>query len=754
MMSRRLLTVLSIIVLGLSRGVYSGNYFQRVATYPVCEQTSFFCNIDTTIGRSVTTSIDGNTLVYTDSELSTVGFVDISDPSNPRPSGTVQLDGIPKFVVQVRNLALVPIVEGNSPSRLVVIDIEEAKVLTRIDLSGVASHIAVSPDGTYVALTFEKPSSSDENLPTFIATIDLTSPIWVAFDIQLYNLDDSIRFPSDPEPKSLSINADNIVAVSLQKNNGVILINLATREIITTIDTGMVTLDNVDLTVDRVLSQSESSFNLLREPNGIAWIDDRYFVTADEGGIDGGSRGFTIYDSTDGEIAYTSGSLIDHVTASIGHYPELLSNANGGEPENVSFGKFGDRDLIFLSVERSGVIAVFDVSEPTDPDLVQILPAGVTVQRAFPIPQRNLLAVGTKMDFPSARSSITIYEGGFSQNSYPTILSDNRDGGDTPIPWGALSGLAGETRTDDEVDSSRGKGKGESDPPPIILYAVEDSFYRKSRFFTIDVSKNPAQMVAETRLRDGRNLLKTVDTAFKSKLVNDEDDTVNLDLEGIAIIPDETSFWVVSEGKGDKSDASSFQAINYLIKVDDEGDIIKVVTLPDSVNLNQRDGGFVGVAVGEDSFSHKVVVAFKEAWGDESAPRLGVYDTFKDTWQFYFYPLDRPESPLGGWVAIADIAPLGSDAEFLVLERDNQAGPAAAVKRIYKIDLADHSPSETVEKTLVRDIMSDLRAEGGLIVEKVEGVAVDRTGDVWIVNDNDGLDLTNGETLLLNVHTI
>jgi len=732
-------------------------YFQRVATYPACELASFFCAIDTTVARSVTTSSDGNTLIYTDSELLKVGFVDISNPDNPKPSEIIELDGIPKYVVQARNLALVTVVVEDSPSLLVVIDIEEARVITKITLSGVANHIAVSPDDNYVALTFEK--SSNDNPPNFIAVIDLTDRIWTPFEIEISDLD-GIRFPSDPEPKQLSINEDNVVAVSLQKNNGVVLIDLRRRKVITTIDAGLVTLDNVDVTIDRVISQSESSFNLLREPNGIAWIDDRYFVTADEGILDGGSRGFTIFDSINEEIAYTSGSLIDHLTASIGHYPEQLSNGNSGEPESVSFGKFDRQNLIFLSIKNSGVITVFDVSEPTDPDLIQVLPAGLSVGKVFPIPQRNLLVVGTKMDFPSARSSVTIYEGGFLRNKYPTIISNDRDKSDTPIPWGALSGLAGETRPENDPFGApnlirkyqNSRGKGNRDPRPIVLYAVEDSFYRKSRIFTINAAKSPARLVAETRIKDRYNLLKNADMAFQSKLVN-QDNTVNLDLEGIAIIPDETTLWVVSEGKGNKND-DSFHSINYLIKVDDEGDIIKVVTLPDSVNNNQRDGGFAGVAVGDDVFSDKVVVAFKEAWNDESAPRLGVYDMLEDTWEFYFYPLDPSESPLGGRVVIADIAPLGDDAEFLVLERDDQAGPAAAVKRIYKIDLADHSPNDTIEKTLVRDIISDLRAEGGLIVEKVEGMAVDNTGDVWIVNDNDGVHLTNGETLLLNVETI
>lgn len=45
----------------------------------------------------------------------------------------------------------------------------------------------------------------------------------------------------------------------------------------------------------------------------------------------------------------------------------------------------------------------------------------------------------------------------------------------------------------------------------------------------------------------------------------------------------------------------------------------------------------------------------------------------------------------------------------------------------------------------------DLAAPGGLIPEKIEGLAVTRHGQVWIVNDNDGVDDNSGETELLNL---
>jgi hypothetical protein len=143
-------------------------------------------------------------------------------------------------------------------------------------------------------------------------------------------------------------------------------------------------------------------------------------------------------------------------------------------------------------------------------------------------------------------------------------------------------------------------------------------------------------------------------------------------------------------------------------------------------------------------------VAFQRAWTGETNPRIGLYDVVKDVWTFVFYPLDAVASQNGGWVGISDISSLGN-GEFLILERDNQGGPDAVIKRIYKIDLSSAFADSTISKVLVRDLMADLAAAGGLIPEKVEGLAVTPAGDVFIVNDNDGIDGVSGETQLINL---
>jgi hypothetical protein len=56
-----------------------------------------------------------------------------------------------------------------------------------------------------------------------------------------------------------------------------------------------------------------------------------------------------------------------------------------------------------------------------------------------------------------------------------------------------------------------------------------------------------------------------------------------------------------------------------------------------------------------------------------------------------------------------------------------------------------------VTKELVRDLIPDLQAWGGYVVDKVEGFAIDAAGTGWVVTDNDGVDDSSGETFFWSI---
>ncbi len=750
-------------------------FFHRVASFPVCMQLDATCNVDTaTAAEIVTATEDGNTLVYTDSPLGVIGYVDITDPSSPSPIKTTDVSGEPTSVSMKGKYALVGVNTSPSfvlPSGLLrVYDIESMSdtPVVSIDLGGQPDSVAISPDGNYAAVVIE--NERDEELTStgleegdipqlpagklvVIDTSDENPANWSATDVGLTGLAGAVA-PTDPEPEFVDINTDNLAVVTLQENNAIALVDLETKTVTTSFSAGVVDLSNVDATEEdtALVSQTESLTGIPREPDGVAWIGTTHFATADEGDWMGGSRGFSIFD-TSGAVVFSSGSSMDHLAAMVGHYPEARSENKGNEPENVEYGVIDGQPLLFVNSERASLVFVYDVENPTTPTLKQILPAGVGPEGGLAIEDRGLLVVASEEDNrgDKIRSVLNIYRASEESPTYPTLVSADRMNG-TPIPWAAMSGLAAGSGT--------------------TMYAIEDSFFGSNRIFTIDTSTFPATLTDELRIVDTNDVFASLatddvtsdDDAFSSsdldRMIND-DKTVNIDPEGISVASG-GGFWIASEGAGSvgiqddpdevgDQDTRPIDSLNLIFKVDADGTIEDVITLPPNINALQVRFGFEGIA----EYDGKLYVAFQRAWDGEEAgkARIGIYDIAGETWEFVFYPLDAVTSQAGGWVGLSDITSMG-DGTFLIVERDDQAGPDASIKRLYTVDLSNYTPDGDVIKTATVDLMSTLAAAGGLIPEKIEGSALDASGHVWIINDNDGVDDNSGETQLIDLGSL
>lgn len=126
-------------------------------------------------------------------------------------------------------------------------------------------------------------------------------------------------------------------------------------------------------------------------------------------------------------------------------------------------------------------------------------------------------------------------------------------------------------------------------------------------------------------------------------------------------------------------------------------------------------------------------------------------------WGFVHYPLDA--APEGAWVGLSELTSIGN-GQFLVIERDNQQGPAAEVKRLYRIDLSGIQPVAEgqafplVNKRLERDLLPELKSTGGWVLDKVEGAAVDKLGRLFVVTDNDGVEDASGEARFMRLGTV
>ncbi|TIU89312.1 MAG: alkaline phosphatase, partial [Mesorhizobium sp.] len=76
--------------------------FNRVASFAVAGNLPADVEKTTpTSSEIITATEDGMTLVYSDSPLGAVGFIDITDPKAPKAGGIVKIEGEPTSVVVI-----------------------------------------------------------------------------------------------------------------------------------------------------------------------------------------------------------------------------------------------------------------------------------------------------------------------------------------------------------------------------------------------------------------------------------------------------------------------------------------------------------------------------------------------------------------------------------------------------------------------------------------------------------------------------
>ncbi len=699
--------------------------FNRIASFPVNLNLPDDVDQKTeTSAEIITVSGDGMALIYSDSPAGRIGFIGIANPSQPKPAGSVSVDGEPTSVSVAGDKVLAGVNTSESYShpsgKLVAINIASKEVTASCDLGGQPDSVAVSADGTLAAVAIE--NERDEDLD------DGVIPQMPAGYVTIFKLDNGVPdcagmikadvtgladvAGDDPEPEFVDFNSLNEIVVTLQENNYIVVLNGETGAVVSHFSAGSIGLSNVDTEEEGALTFDGKLDNVPREPDAVQWLDDNRFVIANEGDYKGGSRGFTIF-SKSGKVLYESGLDFEYRVAMAGHYPEKRSGNKGVEPEGLEVKTFGDATYIFVLSERGSVIGVYR-DTGGDPEFVQLLPTGLAPEGAIAIPSRNLLAVSNEADLVEEnglRSHVTLYELGDRPSTYPMLVSSMDDNG-RPIGWGAMSGLA-------------------SDPEkPGILYAVNDSFYAmQPTIFTIDANEAPAKIIAATPVTRAGHPAQL------------------LDLEGIAV-DGKGGFWLASEGRTDRGVPHAIYHVNV------KGEIKQTIGLPAELASVEKRFGFEGITTIGDSDDLTLWMAVQREWGDDEKGfvKLVSYTPKTKAWGAVRYPLDKPEK---GWIGLSEITVHGD--HVYVIERDNQIGEAAKVKKLYRIALSQMVPAglggdlPVVDKEEVHDFIPDLKSTGGYVVDKIEGFAIDAAGNGYAVTDNDGVDDSNGETLFFSI---
>lgn len=700
--------------------------FQRTASFPVARNLP--PDVDPSAETSaeiVAATADGLLLVYTDGPRRALGLVDIVDPAGPKRGGSISLSGAPTALAVVGRRAFVALDLSESPQApkgaLAEIDLSAGSEVARCALDGQPDALSAAPDGSFLAVAVE--NQRDERVnggappqspPGFLALLPLQGAA-LNCDAQVtVELTGLAEFaPEDPEPEFVDVNAAGEVAVTLQENNHVVIVS-SEGEVLSHFGAGRVALEGVDATRDGALAFDDALPPAPREPDAVHWLGPDRLATANEGDLAGGTRGFTIFDRR-GAVIFDSGAAFERALARHGHFPEARAHKKGAEPEGLEAARFDGVQHLFVGAERGSAVGVYKIAaaEPEAPSaeraprLAQILPAGVGPEGLTAIPSRDLLVAANEVDLRrrgGAGAHLTIYQRGPAPRAYPQLMSEETQDG-ALLGWGALSGLT--------ADLER----------PGVFYAVNDGFYAaQPMIFEIDAAAAPSKILRAFSVTEA------------------EAPVSGLDLEGVAADAD-GGFWLLSLS-GDSG--------AELLRTTSDGRVTARVSAPLARDAQQTtpDGGGLAVIDGV------VWIALGAGWANDPAGHatLLAYDVAADRWGAVRYPLEPIDQGARGLTALAH-----DGAHLYFIERDDQVGRAARIKKVFRTPVSALTPAalETtppiLSKTFVRDLRPDLAAGGGYVLKKPAGLAIDVAGRMMMVTDNDGVDGTSGETRFMTL---
>ena len=368
----------------------------------------------------IVASDGANLLVYTNSEKGSIDFVNIADPSAPVADGSIDVGGEPTSVAVAKGMAFVAVNTSKSytePSgKLLIIDIYTRDVLQETALAGQPDSIAVDANNKFIAIAIENERNEDIN--------DALIPQYPAGNLAIVDTLGNVKYvdlrglasiaPSDPEPEFVDINGLGEIVVTLQENNHIVIVD-RNGNIVNHFSAGLVDLNNIDTVKDGVYNPVNSLKNVRREPDAVKWIDDNHFATANEGDYKvkipgqakrGGSRGWTIFHK-DGTIVYESAESFETALAEAGYWPDKRAGKKGVEPESIEVATIDGHRVVFVGAERANAVGVYDVSNLSAPQLLQILPTGKAPEGLVAIPERRLFVTSNEGD---AKNSLSIFK--------------------------------------------------------------------------------------------------------------------------------------------------------------------------------------------------------------------------------------------------------------------------------------------------------------------------------------------------------
>ncbi len=393
---------------------------------------------------------------------SRVDVVDLQNPASPKFLQSIDITPYGGGVnsVAVKNGILAAAVEANvkqNDGKVVLFDTKTFALLKQVPVGALPDMVTFSPDGAFILSANEGEPSSDYTVDPNgsisvisvadnfnVVTLDFTPFNNAQAELEARGLrvfGPNATLAMDVEPEYITVSDDSKTAwVSLQENNAMAKVDLATKSITSIIPLGFkdhtlsgneFDASDVDNAIafanwpvkgiyhpdalaafsvhgtDYVISANEGDareYDAFVEeervrkltldptafPNAAELQKDvnlgRLKVTTTLGDTDGdgdydalyafGARSFSIWHGATGAQVYDSGSEIDRRLAAASLYPDDRSDDKGAEPEGVAVGIVNGRTIAFVGAERADAVLVFDVTNPGSPQFLQVLETG------------------------------------------------------------------------------------------------------------------------------------------------------------------------------------------------------------------------------------------------------------------------------------------------------------------------------------------------------------------------------------------
>ena len=454
-------------------------------------------------------SLGGKLFVLASGGGGTLQVIDATNPAAPALKARVTYGNyVSTSVAAYKDLvavALVPADYDTNPSKGVVRFFRMGAdgtltLLQDVQVGYLPDGIAFSEDGRQLVIANEGSPSSNYGIDPIgsVGIIDIKNPTktpsftYTDLSFAGVTLPAGLRISGptgttaaqDIEPEYVSIR-DGKAYVTLQENNGVAVVDLRSRRILSVQALGSVDFSQqaVDLSdrdgtggASAFLPKLGQPFLGLRMPDGISAFevkDRTYYITANEGDareygayvdvtrnaaapngrlntiVDPapagpntntaiGSRSLSIFDAKTGALVWDSGTSLQTIAFAAGTYADIRSDDKGVEPEGVITTKVDGRTYAIAALERGtkSTIVVFDVSKPAQTSYVSHLvidgsvsPEGLQVIPAKDSPTgRPLLSVANEvsniLDLVDLRGLINSPGAGSAGFFEPTMLKD------------------------------------------------------------------------------------------------------------------------------------------------------------------------------------------------------------------------------------------------------------------------------------------------------------------------------------------